>query len=108
MMRVFYFILFVPYYLGMLIKSNFIMAKSIVGSLKKCDPPGIIAVDIELESEMGILALVNAITMTPGTLSLDISEDRKKLYIHGMHIESRECFVADIKKLEKRIKRFLK
>ncbi len=92
----------------MVLKSNWIVAKSILTPKFNFDPPGILAVEIDLKSNMGILTLVNLITMTPGTLSLDLSEDRSKLYIHAMHVKSRESFVADIKKVEKRLKKFLK
>jgi len=100
--------MFIPYYLLMLIKSNWIVTKSVLNPKFNFDPPGILAVDIELKSNIGILTLVNLITMTPGTLSLDLSNDHSKLYIHAMHVKSRESFVADIKTLEKRLKKFLK
>lgn len=92
----------------MLLQSNWTITKSVLNPNFNFDPPGILAVDIELKSNMGILTLVNLITMTPGTLSLDISEDRSKLYIHAMHVKDRASFEADIKKLENRLKKFLK
>ncbi len=108
MIKIFHLLMFIPYYLLMLIKSNWTVAKSILNPNFNFDPPGILAVDIELKSNTGILTLVNLITMTPGTLSLDLSKDHKKLYIHAMHVKNREEFVMEIKKLEKRLKKFLK
>lgn len=46
--------------------------------------PGIIAVPLTVRREMDIFLLTNMITLTPGTLSLDVTEDRDKLYIHAM------------------------
>ena len=40
--------------------------------------------------------LANLITMTPGTLSLDISPDRKTLYVHAMYIRDPEALRRDI------------
>ncbi|MCU4154412.1 Na+/H+ antiporter subunit E [Carboxylicivirga sp. A043] len=107
-MKLFHFLMFIPYYLLMLVKSNWIVAKAVLNPRFDFDPPGIVAVDISIKSNIGILTMVNLITMTPGTLSLDLSEDRKKLYIHAMHVESREAFVSDINELENRLKKFLK
>jgi multicomponent Na+:H+ antiporter subunit E len=48
--------------------------------------PGVLAVPLEVKSDAEITLLANLITMTPGTLSLDISEDRSVLYVHTMYI----------------------
>jgi multicomponent Na+:H+ antiporter subunit E len=52
--------------------------------------PGIIAIPLDLKTDLEITVLTSLITLTPGTLSLDVSEDRKTLYIHAMFIENRE------------------
>lgn len=53
--------------------------------------------------------LANLITMTPGTLSLDISEDRKILYIHAMYIHDIDALRADITdNLERRVLEILR
>ena len=41
--------------------------------------------------------MANLITLTPGTLSLDVSDDRKVLYVHAMYVKNKEAFIADIK-----------
>ncbi|MBA3313623.1 MAG: Na+/H+ antiporter subunit E [Planctomycetaceae bacterium] len=48
--------------------------------------PGVIAVPLEAETDGEILLLASVITLTPGTLSLDVSPDRKFLYVHSMYI----------------------
>jgi multicomponent Na+:H+ antiporter subunit E len=37
------------------------------------------------------------ITLTPGTLSVDVSDDRKTLYIHVLEMNDREDVIASIK-----------
>jgi len=49
--------------------------------------PGIIAYETKLESDLAITSLANMITLTPGTLTLDVSEDRRFLYIHTLNIQ---------------------
>jgi multicomponent Na+:H+ antiporter subunit E len=46
--------------------------------------PGIIAMPLDADTEMEILLVTNLISLTPGTLSLDVTEDRNTLYIHAM------------------------
>ncbi|PWR04353.1 sodium:proton antiporter [Meridianimarinicoccus roseus] len=48
---------------------------------------GIIEMPLDVESDLEILLVANLISLTPGTLSLDVSEDRKTLYIHAMFAE---------------------
>jgi multicomponent Na+:H+ antiporter subunit E len=40
--------------------------------------------------------LANLITLTPGTLSVDVSEDRSVLYVHALSFTTREAFIAEI------------
>ena len=66
---------------------------------------GILAVPLDLRSDLGITLLANLISLTPGTLSLDISDDKDHLFIHAMYIdESPEEDVQHIKNtFERRI-----
>lgn len=59
--------------------------------------PGIIAYNMDVKSNGGITLLANSITLTPGTLTVDVSKDRRTLYIHALHME-------DARVLEKSIK----
>lgn len=49
--------------------------------------PGIIAVPIDAETELEITTLANLVSLTPGTLSLDLSSDQKTLYVHAMFVD---------------------
>ncbi|MDW8098160.1 MAG: Na+/H+ antiporter subunit E [Anaerolineae bacterium] len=46
--------------------------------------PGVIAVPLDARTDAEITLLANLITMTPGTLSIDVSADRKVLYVHTL------------------------
>lgn len=68
--------------------------------------PGIVGVPLDLKTDAEITLLANLITLTPGTLSLDISEDKKVLYVYSMYIDNREDFIQGIKNgFEKRVKK---
>ncbi|HOE96919.1 MAG TPA: Na+/H+ antiporter subunit E [Candidatus Sumerlaeota bacterium] len=59
--------------------------------------PAILAIPLDLESDEEITLLANLITLTPGTLSLDISTDRKVLYIHAMYVDDLDQARREIK-----------
>lgn len=55
--------------------------------------PGIIAYPLQAKSDLEITLLANLITLTPGTLSLDVSNDRRVLYIHGMFVDDPQAVI---------------
>lgn len=50
--------------------------------------PGVITVPLDARTDAEITLLANLITLTPGTLSLDLSADRRVLYVHAMYIDN--------------------
>lgn len=58
--------------------------------------PAIIAFPLTLKSDVQITMLANMITLTPGTLSIDVSEDRKTLYVHAIATPDRQSLVRSI------------
>jgi multicomponent Na+:H+ antiporter subunit E len=58
--------------------------------------PAIIAYPLTVTTDAQITLLANMITLTPGTLSIDVSEDRKTLFIHAIDVESKEALIGDI------------
>lgn len=68
--------------------------------------PGVIGLPLDARTDLEITALANLISFTPGTLSLDVSEDRRTLYIHAMYIDFDDVngLRDDLKvRLEKRV-----
>lgn len=58
--------------------------------------PGILAFPLTLEREAQISLLANLITLTPGTLSVDVSDDRKYLYVHALDCRDPDGIRHDI------------
>lgn len=66
--------------------------------------PSVLAIPLDAKTPLEITFLANLITLTPGTLSLDCSDDCKVLYIHAMFVDDVEAFKKQIKDgLEKRL-----
>jgi multicomponent Na+:H+ antiporter subunit E len=58
--------------------------------------PGIFAFPLTVTSDFEITLLANLITLTPGTLSVDVSEDRRFLYVHAVDCSDIEATKRDI------------
>ncbi|MCM2442699.1 Na+/H+ antiporter subunit E [Agrobacterium vitis] len=58
--------------------------------------PGIFAFPLSVERDFEITLLANLITLTPGTLSVDVSEDRKILYVHALDCSDPDAARRDI------------
>ena len=70
--------------------------------------PGIIRVPLDLERTDQIALLANLVTLTPGTVSLDVSEARDALYVHVMFLDDVDAEIRSIKDgLETRVRRVL-
>lgn len=59
--------------------------------------PGIIAMPLDVEGDGEILLVASLISLTPGTLSLDVSSDRKTLYVHAMFVEDPDALRQELK-----------
>jgi multicomponent Na+:H+ antiporter subunit E len=67
--------------------------------------PAIVAIPLDLRGDLEITLLANLITLTPGTLSLDVSSDKRVLYVHSMYVTDIAAFRSEIKNgFEKRVK----
>jgi multicomponent Na+:H+ antiporter subunit E len=99
---------FILFFLLELFKANLRVAHDVLTPRHRMKP-GVIDVPLDVETDAEITLLANLITLTPGTLSLDISTDRKVLYIHSMYIDDVEEFRRDIKDgFERRVKELLR
>lgn len=61
--------------------------------------PAVMAFPLEAKTDMEITILANLITLTPGTLSIDVSDDKKILYVHAIYIKD-----GDLEGLKNEIK----
>ena len=68
--------------------------------------PAILEVPLDVTSDLEILLVTNLISLTPGTLSLDVSPDRKVLYVHAMFADDPDEVIADLKNgMERMVRR---
>ncbi|MCB9993411.1 MAG: Na+/H+ antiporter subunit E [Hyphomicrobiaceae bacterium] len=58
--------------------------------------PGIIAFPVSAKSDVEITLLANLITLTPGTLSVDVAEDRSVIYVHCISVDDKQKVIRDI------------
>lgn len=87
--RLFKLIAYIPFYFIELVKANIDVAKRAFTMDIK---PGIVKIPTELQSDYGLAMLSNSITLTPGTITLDIYEEDEKnyLYIHWIDVATEE------------------
>lgn len=59
--------------------------------------PAFVIVPLDLDDDLRITALANMITLTPGTLSVDVAPDRSALYVHCLDVNDADAVRASIK-----------
>jgi multicomponent Na+:H+ antiporter subunit E len=76
---------FLLFFLWELLIANLRVARDVLrpGPLKM--QPRVIAVPLKIKEDVPIVVLANVLSLTPGSLSLDVSDDHKTLFIHAMH-----------------------
>lgn len=100
---------FFVFYLWQLILSNLRVAYDVVTPTHYMRP-GVIALPLDAKTDAEITLLANLITLTPGTLSLEPSPDRKVLYVHTMYIDESVEHTRQLMKdrLERRVLELLR
>jgi multicomponent Na+:H+ antiporter subunit E len=77
---------FVAYFLWELLVATLRVAIDVV-TPRHLVKPAVLAIPVESRSETETTMLANVLTLTPGTLSLDVSPDGKTLFVHAMYAE---------------------
>jgi multicomponent Na+:H+ antiporter subunit E len=96
-------IVFILYFLKELIIANLKVAFDVV-TPKDYMKPAIVAVPLDVKSDLEITLFANLLTLTPGTLSLDVSSDKSVLYVHALYVNDADSFRDELKNgLEKRL-----
>jgi multicomponent Na+:H+ antiporter subunit E len=96
--RIFWFILYIPVFFYYVMIANLDV---VYRALHPQMPikPGIVKIKTRLKTESGITALANSITLTPGTLTVDLTDDGY-LYVHWINVKS-----ADVQQATEHIAR---
>lgn len=99
-LRLFGFVWFV---IVAIVRSNLDVAK-IVLNPRHVFRPAIIGVPLDVQSDAGITLLAIVVTITPGTVALDVSSDRRTMYIHAMDVRDVAALRDEIKdQFERRV-----
>jgi len=84
--RIFWFLVYVPVFFYYMLKANLDVVYRALHP-KMPIKPGIVKIKTTLKTESGITALANSITLTPGTLTVDLTDDGF-LYVHWINVKS--------------------
>ncbi|NLW05357.1 MAG: Na+/H+ antiporter subunit E [Pseudomonadaceae bacterium] len=76
--------------------ANMQVAVLILGPLKKMQP-GFVAVPLDITQKLPITLLASTVSLTPGTVSCDVSEDHCWLYVHALNLVDEQELIASIK-----------
>jgi len=104
-MRIFWLLVYIPVFFYYVIMANFDVVYRALHP-KMPIHPGIVKIKTELKTDSGITALANSITLTPGTLTVDLTDDGF-LYIHWINVKSTETEEAT-KHIAQKFEWFLK
>ena len=85
--RLFWFLVYIPIFFWYVVVANLDVVYRVVHPDMPIRP-GIVKVTTELKTNMAKMFLANSITLTPGTLTVDINPDGESLYIHHIDVKS--------------------
>ena len=91
--RYLYFLWYVPLFVWECFKANIDVAYRVAHPGMPIRP-GIVKVKTRLKSETGLTFLANSITLTPGTMSVDVDKDGGYLYVHWINVIDKETEAA--------------
>jgi len=97
---------FAIYFIRILVQSNWTVARAALNAGQPMHPR-ILRYPVEGLSPWHRLILSSAITLTPGTLTVDISPDGRWLYLHCMFAEDRDKAIRDIDDLAGKLRKWV-
>ena len=93
---------FAGFFLRILVQANLQVAGEVLTPGLSM-APRIIAYRLREMNDVQVTTFANAISLTPGTLSVDVSDDARYLFVHAMYARDRDKAVADLDELRERI-----
>jgi len=100
------FVSFFLYYAVQLIKSNLYISWEII-TPKMYVNPGFVRIPVFLNSDFGLLIFSNLLTMIPGSLVVDISEDKKSMLVHVLYSDEEAKIIKQISEIQKHVQKIL-
>jgi len=102
--KIYYVLEFTGFYLYNLAAANIFIAWDIL-TPKMRMKPAFMEIPVTLKSDFGLLLFSNLLSMTPGTISMDISEDKKTVQVHVLYYKSDEIMLEDFSRIQNKIKK---
>lgn len=90
------------YFMRLLVKANFRVAGEVLTPGHHMQPR-IIRCSVQGLTPMQITALANAVSLTPGSVSVDLNDDNTVLYVHCMYAKDEKKAIAEIDELRRRL-----
>lgn len=87
--------LFLLRVLGDIVIANLQVAALILGPTGRLRP-AFVEIPVRLEDELALTMLASVISLTPGTVSADLSDDRKTLLVHSLDVADEAAMVREI------------
>jgi len=88
----FLYYVFVPFFIAMAKANIDVAMRVLTGKIN----PGIVRIKTGLKKSMSLTFLANSITLTPGTLSVDVDEESNDLYVHWIDVKNIEPEPAEV------------
>lgn len=85
--RVAHFFIYIFKFVWEMVKANLEVAYLVIHP-KVPIKPGIVKIKTKLNKDSAITVLANSITLTPGTLTIDVNKDKQELYIHWIKVKT--------------------
>jgi multicomponent K+:H+ antiporter subunit E len=82
--------------MGDIILANIEVARQVLGPIGKLKP-AFIEVPLAVEDTLVATMLGSIVSLTPGTVSIEIDTERRVLLVHALHVEDREATIQNIK-----------
>lgn len=100
--KIYLIIAFMMFYLKKVIQANVFIAYDILTPNLSTNPV-LIWIPIKVETDFGILLLSNLVTMTPGTLSVEVAKDKKRMLVHSLYHKTDEKLISEISDMQLKI-----
>ncbi|PIU25262.1 MAG: cation:proton antiporter [Candidatus Infernicultor aquiphilus] len=103
----YFFAYYLPIFLWECFKANLDVAYRVLHPRLPINP-GIVKVKVELKTDTALTFLANSITLTPGTMSVDIDKENGILYIHWINVKTKDIESATriiVERFEKILKK---
>ncbi len=102
--KIYFSLEFVGFYMTKLIEANLYIAWDIL-TPKMHAKPAFMEVPVTLKSDLGLLLFSNLLSMTPGTLSIDIGKDKKTVLVHVLYYSTSDLMLKSFNTIQNKIKR---